>query len=46
MNYMDLRYEIDRQLFPRRVIVGSDTFPANIERIWRLVRDNPDMITA
>ena len=44
MNYMEARYEIDRELFPRRVIVGSETFPSKIDRLWRLVLDNPHVI--
>ena len=44
MNYMEARYEIDRELFPRRVIVGSETFPGKIDRLWRLVLDNPHVI--
>ena len=44
MNYMETRYEIDRELFPRRVIVGSETFPGRIDRLWRLVLDNPHVI--
>jgi beta-galactosidase len=44
MNYMEARYEIDRELFPRRVIVGSETFPRKIDLLWRLVLDNPHVI--
>jgi hypothetical protein len=44
MNYMEARYELDRELFPRRVIVGSETFPNKIDRLWRLVLDNPHVI--
>ncbi len=44
LNYMDARYEADRQVFPNRVVVGSETFPADIDRLWRLVRDNPHVI--
>lgn len=44
MNYMEARYEIDRELFPRRVIVGSETFPGRIDRLWRLVLDHPHVI--
>ena len=28
MNYGEARYELDRELFPNRVIVGSETFTA------------------
>ena len=44
MNYMEARYELDRELFPRRVIVGSETFAGKIDRLWRLVLDNPHVI--
>ncbi|MGY2078502.1 glycoside hydrolase family 2 TIM barrel-domain containing protein [Modestobacter sp. SYSU DS0657] len=44
MNYMEARYELDRELFPRRAIVGSETFPEKVDRLWRLVRDNPHVI--
>jgi hypothetical protein len=44
MNYMEARYELDRELFPRRVIVGSETFPGKIDRLWRLVLDNSHVI--
>jgi beta-galactosidase len=44
MNYMDARYEIDRGIFPNRVIVGTETFPNQIDRLWRLVLDNGHVI--
>jgi beta-galactosidase len=44
MNYLDARYELDRGLFPDRLILGTETFPTRIDRLWRLVRDNPHVI--
>ncbi|SMD27277.1 glycoside hydrolase family 2 TIM barrel-domain containing protein [Kibdelosporangium aridum] len=44
MNYLDSRYEIDRKLFPNRVIVGSETFPTQIDRLWGLVKQHPHVI--
>ncbi|MCZ2815944.1 glycoside hydrolase family 2 TIM barrel-domain containing protein [Modestobacter sp. VKM Ac-2984] len=44
MNYMEARYAIDRELFPRRVIVGSETFATKSDRLWRLVQDHPHVI--
>ena len=41
INYGDARYALDRELFPNRVIVGSETFPAHIDELWRLVREQP-----
>lgn len=44
MNYLDARYTADRELFPHRVIVGSETFPTNIDRLWALVTEHPHVI--
>ncbi len=43
-NYAESRYELDRRLFPHRVIVGSETFPSRIERMWELVERLPHVI--
>jgi beta-galactosidase len=44
MNYLHGRYELDRELFPNRVIVGTETAPPEIDRLWRLVLDNPHVL--
>ncbi|MCX5262594.1 glycoside hydrolase family 2 TIM barrel-domain containing protein [Streptomyces sp. NBC_00199] len=44
MNYLETRYEPDRKLFPHRIIVGSETHPTRIDRLWRLVLDNSHVI--
>ncbi|MGO4298762.1 glycoside hydrolase family 2 TIM barrel-domain containing protein [Leifsonia sp. RAF41] len=44
MNYLDSRYIMDKGLFPNRVIVGTETFPTNIDRNWALVVENPHVI--
>ncbi|MBL7496352.1 DUF4982 domain-containing protein [Frankia sp. CNm7] len=43
-NYLDSRYELDRTLFPNRVIVGTETYPSDIDRNWRLVQDSSHVI--
>ncbi|MET0861555.1 MAG: glycoside hydrolase family 2 TIM barrel-domain containing protein [Microbacterium sp.] len=43
-NYAESRYALDAELFPHRVIVGSETFPAKIERMWTLVLEHPHVI--
>lgn len=43
-NYADSRYELDAGLFPHRVIVGSETFPERIDRMWELVTRLPHVI--
>ena len=44
MNYLDGRYELDHELFPNRVIVGSETFPTHIDHLWGLVTKYPHVI--
>ena len=43
-NYADSRYELDAELFPHRVIVGSETFPERIDVMWDLVTRLPHVI--
>lgn len=44
LNYGDGRYELDRALFPNRVIVGTETFPARIAHNWQLVQSQSHVI--
>lgn len=43
-NYAQSRYEMDGELFPNRVIVGSETNPEDIDRNWTAVRQLPYLI--
>jgi beta-galactosidase len=43
-NYMDLRYDMDKELFPNRIIVGTESFAAEIDTIWEKVRHNSKII--
>jgi hypothetical protein len=44
LNYGDSRYLLDRDSFPNRVVVGSETFPTRIDHLWKLVTENPHVI--
>ena len=44
INYGDGRYAIDRELFPNRIIVGTETFPTHIDVNWKLVNELPHVI--
>ena len=43
-NYMEERYVPDHQLFPQRVICGTESFPMEIDRVWALVEQCPYVI--
>ncbi|WP_425826256.1 glycoside hydrolase family 2 TIM barrel-domain containing protein [Streptomyces fractus] len=44
MNYSEIRYETDRDLFPNRIILGTETFPTRIDDLWRLVTSHSHVI--
>ena len=43
-NYMETRFATDGDLYPNRVIVGSETHPPAIDRGWAAVRRYPHVI--
>ena len=43
-NYMESRFGTDGELYPNRVIVGSETHPAAIDTGWAAVRRYPYVI--
>lgn len=43
-NYAETRYLMDRELYPNRVIVGSETFPPMIDKNWKQVKENSHII--
>ncbi|MCX4091087.1 glycoside hydrolase family 2 TIM barrel-domain containing protein [Nocardia sp. alder85J] len=44
MNYSESRYALDAELFPGRIILGTETFPTHIDGNWELVRRHPHVI--
>ncbi|TCD54102.1 glycoside hydrolase family 2 protein [Alloscardovia theropitheci] len=43
-NYAQGRYELDRTRFPQRVIVGSETYPSQIDDLWEKVENYSHVI--
>ena len=43
-NYMDSRYDIDAELHPGRVIVGTESHPAVVAGSWPMVEKLPSVI--
>ena len=43
-NYMEARFEIDAELYPNRVMMGSETHPAAIGTGWPAVCRHPQVI--
>ena len=43
-NYLTARHEIEHDMYPDRVILGTETLPADIVRLWKIVGENPHVI--
>lgn len=43
-NYMTARYEKDEELFPNRIICGSETAPQKIDINWKYVKEKSHII--
>ncbi|SCP98833.1 glycoside hydrolase family 2 TIM barrel-domain containing protein [Anaerobium acetethylicum] len=44
LNYMPVRHELEHALHPNHVIVGSESYPTEIARLWEIVEKNPHVI--
>ncbi|MEU6201213.1 glycoside hydrolase family 2 TIM barrel-domain containing protein [Streptomyces sp. NPDC047061] len=44
MNYAEARYALDRERFPNRIILGTETFPTRIDGNWKLVEEHSHVI--
>lgn len=43
-NYLTALHLAEKQRRPNRVVLGAETFPADIVNLWAIVRDNPHVI--
>lgn len=43
-NYMEDHYEMDCKMFPERVILGTESFPKEFDRVWAIVKKLPSVI--
>ena len=43
-NYLTVRHEMDRAAKPNRIILGAETFPSEIAKLWKIVKQNKYVI--
>lgn len=43
-NYMEDKYELDHEMYPDRVILGSENYPKEIGKRWPMVANTPYVI--
>lgn len=44
LNYLTARHVLEKELHPNRTVVGTETYPADIVRLWKIVKENPHML--
>ena len=44
LNYLSGRYELERELHPGKTVLGTETYPADIENLWKKVENNSHVI--
>ena len=43
-NYLTARHEYEHTAHPERIVVGSETYPTEIARLWDIVERNPHVL--
>ena len=43
-NYLTARHVLEHELHPDRIVVGSESSPPEIPRLWKIVEENPHVI--
>ncbi len=43
-NYAAARYRVDARKHPSRIVVGTETFPYDLPRNWKLVEELPNLV--
>ena len=44
LNYLTGRHLLEQELHPNKTVVGTETFPADIARLWGLVKRHPHLL--
>lgn len=43
-NYLTALHEVEKERHPNRVVLGTETFPSDIVKLWNIVEQNPHVI--
>ena len=43
-NYLTGRHVLEKELHPNKTVVGTETFPSDIVRLWGIVKRNPHVL--
>lgn len=44
LNYLTGRHELEHELHPNKTVIGTETYPADIVRLWNIVKQHPHVL--
>lgn len=44
LNYLTGRHELEHELHPNKAVLGAETYPSDIARLWSIVKNNDHVI--
>lgn len=44
LNYLTGRHLLEKELHPNKTLIGAETYPADIVRLWKLVKEHPHIL--
>lgn len=44
LNYLTGRHLLEHTLHPHKAVIGTETYPADIVRLWKIVTENPHVL--
>ena len=44
LNYLTGRHVLERELHPNKTVIGTETYPADIIRLWKIVKENSHVL--
>ena len=44
LNYLTGRHVLERKLHPNKTVIGAETYPADVVRLWKIVKENSHVL--
>lgn len=44
LNYLTARHVLEKELHPNKTVIGTETYPADIVRLWKIVKENKHVL--
>lgn len=44
LNYLTGRHIMEKEIHPNKTVIGTETYPADIVRLWKIVKEHPHVL--